>query len=82
MEITLYSLPEAQCVRCRGASIALRNRKIDYDKVMINESPDALAFVKSLGYESAPVIVVRKDGEVVDHFGFVIDKIDGLKVAA
>lgn len=83
MKVVVYSLPTAQCVRCRGSEIALRRAGIEYEKIMVNESPDALAYVKSLGYESAPVIVVLDDeGNQLDHFPFSIEKINALKVAA
>jgi glutaredoxin-like protein NrdH len=44
---------------------------IDYDEVRLDEDPEALAYVRSLGYSSAPVV---EAGEV--HWsGFRPDKI-------
>jgi len=79
MTVTVYSLPVNQCVKCRGVDIAMRRNEVEYTKVMLDEDPEALAFVKSLGYESAPVVVVTEGDEVVDHFGFKVDKIKELK---
>ena len=80
MLITVYSLPAANCIKCRAVEISMRNRGIEATKVLVNEDVEALAYIKSLGYSEAPVIVVSQDGEVVDHWsGFSDEKINSLK---
>jgi glutaredoxin-like protein NrdH len=58
----------------------MRNRGIKSTKVLVNEDADALAYIKSLGYSEAPVIVVTEGDEVLDHWsGFSDEKISQLK---
>lgn len=84
MSVTVYSLPVSQCVRCRGVEIAMRRAEVPHEKVMLNEDATAMSFVKSLGYETAPVVVITDDaGRVVDHFsGVHPDRIKGLRGVA
>ena len=80
MLITVYSLPAANCVKCRAVEISMRNRGIESTKVLVNEDSVALAYIKSLGYSEAPVIVVTEGDEVLDHWsGFSDEKISSLK---
>lgn len=58
----------------------MRRKGIDSVKVEVDKNPDALAYIKSLGYSEAPVIVVTEGDEVLDHWsGFSDDKISSLK---
>lgn len=82
MDITVYSLPGSVCVRCRAVEISMRRKGIDANKVRVDMDPEALAFIKSLGYSEAPVTVLRQDGEVIDHWsGFSEDRIEALVAA-
>lgn len=80
MLITVYSLPASVCVKCRAVEITMRRRGIEAVKVRVDQDPEAMAFIKSLGYTEAPVIVVRDGDKVVDHWsGFSDEKILALK---
>ncbi len=79
MSITVYSLPASVCTRCRATEISFRRKGIEVNKVRLDESAEAVEYIKSLGYESAPVVVVEKDGQVVDHWcGFFEERIVAL----
>lgn len=79
-DITVYSLPAAVCVKCRAVEISLRRKGVEATKVLVNEDAEAMAFIKSLGYTEAPVIVIREDGQIVDHWsGFHEGKLELLK---
>lgn len=79
MVVTVYSLPAAVCVKCRAVEISLRRKGIKAVKIEVDKDPDAMAYIKSLGYAEAPVIVVTDGDEVVDHWsGFSDDKISAL----
>lgn len=68
--ITVYSKPS--CVQCTSTYRALDSKGVDYDIVDLTNDPDALEYVKSLGYQSAPVVTVGDD-----HWsGFRPDKIN------
>ncbi|BCO56108.1 hypothetical protein MINTM005_13520 [Mycobacterium intracellulare] len=83
MTIKVFSRPAAECVKCRATEISLRRKGIDVEKIMLNEDAEAVEFVKSLGHTTAPVVVVERDGVVVDHWSdFREDKIAALKELA
>ncbi|MGP5257493.1 glutaredoxin-like protein NrdH [Glutamicibacter ardleyensis] len=68
--VTVYSKP--LCVQCNATYRALDKAGITYSTVDITADDDALTYVKSLGYEQAPVVVAG-----VDHWsGFRPDKIN------
>jgi glutaredoxin-like protein NrdH len=80
MVITVYSLPASICVRCRAVEISMRRKGIEIVKVEVDNDPKAMAYIKSLGYSEAPVIVVTEGEEVVDHWsGYSEEKITSLK---
>lgn len=71
-KITVYSKPN--CVQCTATYRALNSKGIEYDVVDITEEPEALQYVKELGYMAAPVVVTEED-----HWsGFNPDKINSL----
>ncbi|MDV2982477.1 UNVERIFIED_CONTAM: glutaredoxin-like protein NrdH [Actinomycetes bacterium ARC8] len=70
--VTVYSKPS--CVQCTATYRALDKAGITYNTVDISDNEDALAYVKSLGYEQAPVVVTNQDR----WSGFRPDKIDAL----
>lgn len=46
----------------------------------MDENPEALEYIKGLGYSEAPVIVVTDGDKVIDHWsGFSDDKLRELK---
>jgi glutaredoxin-like protein NrdH len=80
MKITVYSLPSSICIKCRAVEISMRRKGIDATKVLVDEDPKAMEFIKSLGYAEAPVIVITDDDEVVDHWsGYSEERISALR---
>lgn len=77
MSITVYSKPN--CVQCDATYRALNKNGLDYEVIDITQDPEALATVKALGYQQAPVVFAAGD-----HWsGFRPDKIKELaRVAA
>ncbi len=74
MSITVYSKPS--CVQCDATYRALNKQGLEYEVVDITADAEALASVKALGYQQAPVVFA--DG---DHWsGFRPDKIAALAV--
>lgn len=72
MSITVYTKPS--CVQCNATKRALTKNGLDYVEVDLMEDEEALATVKALGYQQAPVVFA--DG---DHWaGFRPDKIKAL----
>lgn len=72
--ITLLTKP--YCTACKATYKALDSRLVQYKTVDLTQDPDALEDAKALGYLQAPVILVHRDGELVDHWsGFRPDKI-------
>lgn len=81
MSVTVYSKPS--CVQCTATYRNLDNKGVEYKVVDVTKDEDAYAFVKGLGYQAAPVVVVEADGAVVDSWSqFRADKIATLSNAA
>ncbi|UGT58857.1 glutaredoxin-like protein NrdH [Nocardia asteroides] len=75
MSVIVYSKPA--CVQCDATYKALDKAGVDYDVVDISADSEARDYVMSLGYLTAPVVVV--DGE---HWsGFRPDRIKDLVAA-
>lgn len=56
---TVYSKPS--CVQCNATYRALESAGIAYSAVDVSTNDDALAYIKSLGYTQAPVVVTGAD---------------------
>lgn len=77
--LTVYS--KSNCMQCDATFITLDEAGIEYDVVKIDEDHEALAYVKSLGFASAPVVVAKPNGLYQDHkawSGFRPDLIQSL----
>lgn len=81
-DITVYSKP--RCPQCDATARLLNRMGAPYTKVDVTEDDVAYAFVKQLGYQQVPVVVVRdrhvegdgRDGNIVDHWsGFNPDRV-------
>ena len=59
MAITVYSKP--MCVQCDATYRALDKQGLDYTSVDLTQDVEALEFVKTLGYQQAPVVVAGED---------------------
>lgn len=59
MTITVYSKPA--CVQCTATYRALDKQGLEYNVVDLSEDAGALDYVRSLGYQQAPVVVAGND---------------------
>lgn len=76
MAITVYTKPS--CVQCTATKRALKKHGLEFAEVDLIEDAEALAAVKALGYQQAPVIFANGD-----HWsGYRPDKIKALVAAA
>lgn len=76
MTITVYSKP--QCPQCEATYRALDKQGLDYRKIDVTEDAEALEYIKSLGYQQAPVVMTADD-----HWsGFRPDRIKKAAAAA
>ena len=61
--VIVYEKP--QCVQCTPTKQLLDRARIAYARVDVTEDPEALDFIKSLGYMAAPVVwVSTTEGEI------------------
>ena len=68
-KIRIYAKPN--CVQCNATYQALDKKGLGYQKIDISQDAQALAYVRSLGYRQAPVVVTAQG-----HWsGFRPDKI-------
>ena len=76
MSITVYSKP--RCPQCDATYRALDKQGISYEKIDVTQDAESLAFIKGLGYQQAPVVVVGED-----HWsGLRPDRIKAIAAAA
>lgn len=64
--ITVYSKPN--CPQCTATYRKLKSLDLPHESVDVTEDADALAFIRALGYQQAPVVVVREGEEVKKHW--------------
>lgn len=78
LTITVYSTPG--CMGCWATERQLGSTP--FEAVDLSLDADAASEVAALGYRSAPVVLIRKNGEVIEHWaGFNTDAIDRWKRA-
>jgi glutaredoxin len=58
VQVTLYSLPASVCRACKYTKMLLKQHNVAYEEVPLASNAKALEYIKSLGYASAPVVVV------------------------
>lgn len=75
LSITVYSKP--RCPQCVATYRKLNGLGVEHESVDVSEDPEALSFIRSLGYSQAPVVVVRDSkGNIMKHWsGFRPDLI-------
>ncbi len=72
MSITVYTKPS--CVQCNATKRALQKNGLEFTEVDLTQDAEALATVKALGYQQAPVVFAGGD-----HWaGYRPDKIRAL----
>ena len=72
MSVVVYTLPN--CVQCEMTKKMLNKNNVEFDSVNLAENEDAYELVKSMGFQTAPVVFANGDS----WGGFRIDKINAL----
>jgi len=68
----VYTLPS--CVQCDSTKRLMKRENIEFTEVDLSQDEEALALVRSLGYQAAPVVIAGDK-----HWsGFKLDQIMGL----
>lgn len=57
--VTVYSLPN--CVQCDSTKRLLTRSEVAFEEVDLSQNPEAMAMVRELGYNSAPVVMAGED---------------------
>lgn len=74
--LTVYSKPN--CIQRKMTKIWLNQNKIPYDTVDVIENPEALEEIKSLGFQSMPVVTLDKNFDNA-WVGYNLDRLLELK---
>lgn len=80
MKVTVYSRPK--CTACDATKRLLTKLGILHTVVDVTEDPEALAYVKSLGYLGAPVVVAETSSDVRHWSEFRESRIKELRLVA
>lgn len=64
--ITVYSKPN--CQQCVATYRKLKSLDLPHESVDVTEDADALAFIRALGYQQAPVVVVSEGWDIKEHW--------------
>ena len=59
MNLKLYT--KLNCPQCDATKRSLEKNKIEYETISLDQNPEALEFVLSLGHRSAPVVFIDND---------------------
>ena len=79
MDVTVYSTPG--CSQCNATYRGFTKKGVDHNVIDVTQDPEAHAVTQELGYSKAPVIVVRKDGEIIKHWsGFNPENINEIAI--
>lgn len=71
--MTIELLSKPACMQCEATHMSLEDNQVAFVEKDMSKDADALALAKSLGFMSAPVVVVR------DAAGAIIDKWAGFR---
>lgn len=64
--INVYSKP--RCHQCTATYRKLKALGLPFNSIDVTEDADALAFIRALGYQQAPVVVVREGEDIKKHW--------------
>ena len=64
--IDVYSKP--RCPQCTATYRKLKALGLPFNSIDVTEDAEAAAFVRTLGYSQAPVVVVREGGDIKKHW--------------
>lgn len=75
--MTIELLSKNNCVQCNATIRSLDKAGADFTKTDMSQDLSALEFARELGYQQAPVVLIKDDsGNVTDHWsGFNPEKI-------
>lgn len=78
--VELISTPD--CQQCKATERVLQGSGIEYTKRDASQDADAARTAKGLGYQQAPVVLVKVDGKLLTHWGgFRPDNLKALTVS-
>lgn len=66
MVIDVYSKPN--CQQCVATYRKLKALGLPFNSIDVTEDAEAAAFVKSMNYAQAPVVVVREGENIKEHW--------------
>jgi glutaredoxin len=66
MVISVYSKPN--CQQCTATYRKLKALGLPFNSIDVTEDADALAVIHALGYQQAPVVVVREGEDIKEHW--------------
>lgn len=70
--VIVYTLPS--CVQCDSTKRVLARNEVPYEEIDLSQDPEAMSYIKELGYAAAPIVVSG-----ADHWsGFRLDKLSTL----
>lgn len=64
--IDVYSKP--RCPQCTATYRKLKALGLSFNSIDVTEDADALAFIRALGYQQAPVVVVYEGKAMKKHW--------------
>lgn len=64
--IDVYSKP--RCPQCTATHRKLNALGLAFNSIDVTEDADALAFIRALGYQQAPVVVVHEGKSIKKHW--------------
>lgn len=64
--ITVYSKPN--CPQCIATYRKLKALGLPHNSIDVTEDANSLAFIRALGYQQAPVVVVREGAAIKEHW--------------
>lgn len=64
--IDVYSKPN--CPQCTATYRKLESLGLSFKSIDVTEDADALVFIRALGYQQAPVVVVREGEDIKKHW--------------
>lgn len=64
--INVYSKP--RCPQCTATYRKLKALGLSFNSIDVTEDADALAFIRTLGYQQAPVVVVYEGKGIKKHW--------------
>lgn len=59
MTITVFTLPE--CVQCDSTKRMLDRAGVEYSTIDLSQDDESMAKVRSLGYQSAPIVYIDEN---------------------